>query len=93
MEVTETAEPVETPIGALVTATLDVVADGDSKTVTVVLPDVRLPVEGTGDGPFETVVVFATIRSSIAGPGRVEGAGQLYIPATLQGTARLAEAS
>jgi len=93
VEVTETAEPVETPIGALVTATLDAVEDGDSRTVTVVLPDVRLPAGGSGYGSFETVAVFATIRSSLGGPGRVEGAGQLYIAANLQGTARVAEAS
>lgn len=93
VEVTETAEPLETPIGVLVTATLDAVEDGDSKVVTVVLPDVRLPAEGGGYGPVETVAVFATIRSSIAGPGQVEGAGQLYVVAALQGTARVAEAS
>ncbi len=91
VEVTETAEPLESPIGMLVTATLDAVEDGDSKVVTVVLPDVRLPVEGSGYAPVATVAVFATVRSSIAGPGRVEGPGQLYVAAALQGTARVAE--
>ena len=93
VEVTETAEPLETPIGALVTATLDAVEDGDSRIVTVVLPDVRLPAGGSGYASFETVAVFATIRSSFGGPGRVEGPGQLYVSAALQGTARVAEAS
>lgn len=93
VEVTETAEPVETSIGALVTATLDAVEDGDSQTVTVVLPDVRLPAGGSGYGSFSTVAVFATVRSSFGGPSRVEGPGQLYVAATMEGTARLAEAS
>jgi hypothetical protein len=93
VEVTETAEPVETPIGTLVTAMLDAVEDGDSRTVTVVLPDVRLLAGGSGYGTFDTVAIFATVRSSLGGPGRVEGPGQLYVSAGLQGTARLAEAS
>ena len=88
VEVTETAEPLETPIGSLVTATLDAVEDGDSKIVTVVLPAVRLPADGPGYGPVETVAVFATVRSSFGGPGRVEGPGQLYVTATLAGNAR-----
>jgi hypothetical protein len=89
VEVTETAEPLETPIGALVTVTLDAVEDGDAKTVTVLLPDVRLPADGAGVGTFETIAVFATIRSSFGGPGLVEGPGQLYVSAALQGTARV----
>jgi hypothetical protein len=93
VEVRETAEPLETPIGSLVTATLDAVEDGDAKTVTVVLPDVRLPPDGGGYCSFETIAVFATVRSSFGGPGRVEGPGQLYVPATLQGTARVADGS
>ena len=93
VDVTETAEPVETPIGALVTATLDAIEDGDSKTVTVVLPDVRLPAEGSGYGSFDTVAIFATLRSSFGGPGRVEGPRQLYVSANLHGTALLADAS
>ena len=93
VEITEAAEPVETPIGALVTATLDAVEDGDSKTVTVVLPDVRLPAGGSGYGTFDTVALFATIRSSFGGPGLVEGPGQLYVSTDLHGTALLADAS
>jgi hypothetical protein len=93
VDVTETVEPVETPIGALVTATLDAVEDGDSKTVTVLLPDVRLPAGGSGYGTFDTVAVFATVRSSFGGPGRVEGPGQIYVSADLSGTALIVGAS
>lgn len=88
VEVTETADPLETPIGSLVTATLDAVEDGDSKTVSVLLPDVRLPAGDDGYTSFETVAVFATVRSSFGGPGLVEGPGQLYVAARLAGTAR-----
>lgn len=93
VEVTETVEPLRTPIGSLVTATLDAVEDGDAKTVSVLLPDVRLPAGGGGYGSVETVAVFATVRSSFGGPGRVEGPGQLYVAADLQGTARVSQPS
>ena len=93
VEVSETARPLETPIGSLVTATLDAVEDGDSRTVSVLLPDVRLPAGEGGYRTFETVAVYATVRSSFGGPGRVEGPGQLYVPATLEGTARAARPS
>ncbi len=92
VEVTETAEPLVTPLGSLVTATLAAVEDGDSKVVSVLLPDVRLPAGGGGFGEVETVVVYATVRSSFGGPGLVEGPGQLYVPVKVQGTARLADA-
>ena len=88
LQVTETAEPLKTPLGSLVTVTLDAVEDGDARIVSVLLPDVRVPAEGSGSATFETVAVYATIRSSFGGPGLVEGPGQLYIPISLQGTAR-----
>ena len=90
VEVTETAHPVETSIGRLVTAVLRATPDGDTSTVTVLLPQVNLPVcDGSvPEAPVETVAVFTTIRSSIGGPSLVEGAVQLYATATLAGTAR-----
>jgi hypothetical protein len=88
VEVTETAEPLETPIGSLVTATLDAFEDGDSKTVSVLLPDVRLRAGEDAYASLETVAVFATVRSSFGGPGLVEGPGQHYVSARLAGTAR-----
>jgi len=94
VEVSETATPLDTPIGRLVTATLRAVADGDTSTVTVLLPDVNLARTGDRGGvaeaTFETVAVFTTSRSTRGGPGRVEGPLQLYTLAPLKGTARRA---
>lgn len=92
VEVCEVVPPLATPIGHLVTATLRSADDGDSSTVTVLLPEVNLS-EGAepgscADAAFETVAVFTTIRSSIGGPGLVEGAIQLYTHAGMEGTAR-----
>ncbi len=93
LEITETVEPLKTPLGTLVTATLDAVEDGDAKVVSVLLPDVRLPAGGGGSGTFDTVAVYATIRSSFGGPGLVEGPGQLYVPISMHGTARQGDAN
>ncbi len=93
LQITETAEPLKTPLGSLVTATLGAVEDGDAKIISVLLPDVRVPAQGDGSGTFETVAVYATIRSSFGGPGLVEGPGQLYVPISLQGTARRGDAN
>ncbi len=93
LQVTQTVEPLETPLGSLLTATLDAVEDGDAKIVSVLLPDVRLPAEGSGSATVETVAIYATIRSSFGGPSRVEGSGQLYVAAALRGTARLGDAN
>ncbi len=93
LQVTKTAEPLETPLGSLVTVTLDAVEDGDARIVSVLLPDVRLPPAGSASATFEAAAVYATIRSSFGGPGLVEGPGQLYVPVSLQGTARRGDAN
>jgi hypothetical protein len=90
LEVTDTVEPVETLIGRVVTATLRAAEDGDSLTVTVLLPRVNL--RPGGSAGFESVIVWTTIRSSLGGPGLVDGAVQDYVHRTAQGTAALAEA-
>lgn len=92
VEVCEIALPLETAIGRLVTATLRSAEDGDTSTVTVLLPEVNLSTgqeEGAYvDAPFETVAVYATSRSTIGGPGLVEGPVQLYTHAATDGIAR-----
>ncbi len=92
VEVTDTAAPLDTPIGRLVTAVLRGDPDGDTSTVTVLLPRVNLPAgEGSAaEAPVETVAVFTTSRSSIGGLDLVEGQVQLYATASLAGTARAA---
>lgn len=91
VEITETVAPLDVPIGRLVTATLGLVADAETNTVSVLLPEVNLPLADdlrAGDVTFETVAVFTASRSTIGGPGLVEGAVQLYEHATMEGVAR-----
>lgn len=92
VEITETATPLDTPIGRLVTATLRASEDGDTMTVTVLLPEVNLPPAGgnggAADATFDSVAIFTTSRSSIGGPRLVEGPIQLYTSAALEGVAR-----
>ena len=90
VEVTETSPPLDTPVGRLVTATLAQVEDGDTSTVSVLLPRVNLSqVDGAGaaDAAFEAVAVFTATRSSIGGPKLVEGPIQSYASVAMAGTA------
>lgn len=93
LEVIETSPLLETPIGGLVTATLRAAEDGNTSTVTVLLPDVNLaPPEGGGpptEAAFDTLAVWTTIQSTIGGPGLVPGPVQLYTHAPMEGVARL----
>jgi hypothetical protein len=97
VEVRETATPVDTPIGRLVTATIRANPDSDSHSITILLPDVNLrPTDDNEKGaeaPFETVAVWTTTRSSIGGPRLVEGPIHSYTQADMTGTARLASAA
>lgn len=93
VEVAEITPPLETPIGRLVTATLRSVADGDTSTVTVFLPELQLDPAERGaplHTEFQTVAVWTTIQSTIAGPGLVTGPLQLYTHQEMEGIARLA---
>ena len=92
VEVTETAVPFDTPIGRLVTAVLRTTPDGDTNTVSLLLPRVNLPAgEDAAEARVAAVGVFTTSRSSIGGPDLVEGQIQVHTSATLAGTARRAE--
>ncbi|MFP5317083.1 MAG: hypothetical protein ACLGI2_02185 [Acidimicrobiia bacterium] len=90
--VVETVPPVELPIGRLVTATLRSSPDGDSDTITLLLPDVNVGRSG-GECAFEAAfrapVVWTTIRSTLGGPGLVDGPVHLYTHRELDGTAGL----
>ncbi len=73
------------------TATLRAAEDGDSSTITALLPRVNLR---TGESAeFESLAVWTTSRSSIGGPGLVEGVVQDYTHRTMRGTAALGEAA
>lgn len=90
VEVTESSAPLDTPVGRLVTATLQQSEDGDTATVSVLLPRVNLSQvgdEGGADTAFEAVAVFTTTRTSIGGPKLVEGPIQSYVAVAMAGTA------
>jgi hypothetical protein len=76
---------VDGPLGALVTVTLEVVPDAWTRTFTLVVPTVNC---GSGDEAIQTFGVFTTARSSIAGPGLVQGAIERYELVALEGVAR-----
>ena len=72
-------------IGSILTVDLEVVADGDTKALTLLIPRVNLP-----DGEpvkVKTVVIYTKIRGSLAGPGLVQGQVQSYAAQTFRGTA------
>jgi hypothetical protein len=78
-------ETVKTGIGTLLTVDVEFIPDAESKSVTVVLPQVNLK-----DGKprrFKTVVLFTTIRSSFVGPALVDGPVQTYTARTFRGVA------
>lgn len=79
----------KSPLGRLVTGTLEAADDGDSLTLSVVIPSVNLQ-----DAPQQrvrTLAVLTTERGSIGGPGLLEGQVQLYKVLRLSGTARRVE--
>lgn len=77
----------ETEIGTLVTVTLEVIPDLHTLTVTLLVPQINLDVGN--EGPLSTLTVLTTHRTSIGGPGLVEGQLQTYESVALEGTARL----
>ncbi|HYN89322.1 MAG TPA: hypothetical protein VER55_12360, partial [Ardenticatenaceae bacterium] len=76
---------VESEIGRQVTVTLDEVPDLHTVTVTLLIPTINL--EGR-ESSFATVAILTTARTSIRGPGLVEGPVQSYQCVALKGTAR-----
>jgi hypothetical protein len=78
-------ETVKTGIGTLLTVDVEFIPDAESKSVTVVLPQINLK-----DGKprrFKTVVIFTTIHTSFVGPALVDGPVQTYTAKTFRGTA------
>lgn len=76
-----------TEIGTLVTVDLDVVADGPTTTVSLLLPTVNLA--GATERPLRTIAVVTVSKSTIGGPGLVVGQVQSCTTTRLRGTARL----
>lgn len=79
--------PLETEIGTQVTVTLEVISDLHTLTVTLLVPQINL--DGGNESPLSTLAILTTDRTSIGGPGLVEGQLQTYEAVALEGTARL----
>ena len=77
----------ETEIGTLVTVTLEVIPDLHTLTVSLLVPEINLN-EGN-ESPLSTLAILTTHRTSIGGPGLVEGQLQTYEVVALEGTASL----
>src|SRR3954454_24945791 len=76
----------DTAIGTLLTVTRSVIADGDSHSLSLLLPAVNLPESGSVKG-IGAVAVLTTHRSSFGGPGLLGGALDIYKTVALKGTA------
>jgi hypothetical protein len=72
-------------LGTLVSVYLSVIADGDSTTLTLVLPAVNLPASGKVN--VGALAIYTTHRNTLAGPGILDGALELYKAVTLKGRA------
>ncbi|MDQ3457309.1 MAG: hypothetical protein M3513_18015 [Actinomycetota bacterium] len=73
-------------LGIVVSARLDFVPDKESSRLHLVLPATNIADEAV---PVEGFAVLVTTRSSIAGPGLVEGPLQSYAVRSVSGTASL----
>jgi hypothetical protein len=79
----------ETELGTEVTVTLFSAEDGDTTTLSLLLPPIRIDPDAPGSTPFKTLAIVTTKRSSIAGPP--PGAEFSYTVVPLSGKARVIE--
>jgi hypothetical protein len=79
----------ETEIGTLVTVTLEVIPDLHTLTLTLLVPQINL--NDGNESPLSTLAILTTHRTSIGGPGLVEGQLQTYEAVALEGTASLVQ--
>lgn len=77
----------QSSLGRLVTVYLDAMPDAATFYLTLLLPDFNPMVLGAAPAPFTTLAILTTLRTSIAGPGLVEGALQEYAAVALEGAA------
>ena len=81
-EVTRT----ETPVGTLVTVVVDATPDLGTLHLALLVPRVQLH---GASCPIATVAILTTERTSIAGPGRVQGQVQSSVAISREGPAQL----
>ncbi len=71
-------------VGTIVSMYLDSVADGWTRTLSLVLPEIHLT---PGHDTFDTIAIITTHRMHIGGPAYIQGALQSYEVIPLAGTA------
>lgn len=81
----EEIRTLETELGTEVTVTLETVPDLHTITLTLIVPAISLPPEN--ETTFETVAIFTTNHTTIAGPP--PGPAQTYEVFALNGVAKL----
>ena len=81
----------QTSIGSLVTVYLDAMPDAATFFLSLLLPAFNPMTLGAAPSPFATVAILTTLRTTIAGPGPLEGALQEYVAVALEGTAEFVE--
>ena len=74
----------ETALGTEVTVTLESIPDLRTVTLTLLIPDIL--VEPGGEAEFDTLAIFTTASTTIAGPP--PGPAQTYEPLALHGVAK-----
>jgi hypothetical protein len=79
-------ETARTPIGTLVTVTIEQTPDLKRVTFSLLLPDVSL--QQSGKVNIKAIGIFTATKTSIAGPKLVKGALQTYKVENLSGTAK-----
>ena len=83
-------QTVKTPIGTLVTVTIDETPDLKKVLFSLVLPDVNLQQSGK-KANIKTIGIITTIKTSIGGPTLTKGALQTYKVKNLAGTAKIVQ--
>ena len=79
-----------TEIGTLVTVNVAFVPDLETVTFSLFVPAVNLR-NGTAEAPVETIGLLTSARTSIGGPGLVQGQLKTYQAIPLAGTAKLVD--
>jgi hypothetical protein len=76
----------KTPIGSLITVTIENQPDSKRILFSLLVPDVNLP--PSNKASIKTIGILTTAKTTIGGPNLVKGAIQTYKTVSLSGTAK-----
>lgn len=78
------------PLGRLVTVIVQQRPDADVTRLSMLLPEIHL-LDGDQPTPFATLAIVTTDRTTIGGPGLIDGPLQSYEAVALDGTASIVQ--